>query len=257
MKLTLESAVDFAKANSMSMKHHFDSDHEEFDLNPIITMYSKEVEHPLFQVILPNDAMNEENKRIAYMMATSVAGFIDADYITMVNDVFVAKHEKGDKTQDEILEDENYVSPSQDPNSTEALLILGMSKDRGMVVTQEYGRDDIGKMYYKDSFTDDFKYESVKDKELDRSWMTRIGAMALTNTGMKELEIEDDTNTKLALLYQAMHSMDDLDFHIAYTNLFADYMYDKFYSDDLDDEAKSLLRNFQSPDGFMGEDESE
>ena len=257
MKLTLESAVDFSKANAMSMKHHFDNDHDEFDLNPIITMFSREVDAPLFQVILPSDAMNDDNKRMAYMMATSIAGFIDADYITMVNDVFVNKHDKGDKSQEDILEDENYVSPSQDPNSTEALLILGMSKDRGLVVTQEYGRDDIGKMYYKDSFTDDFKYESVKDKSLDRSWMTRIGAMALTNTGMKELEIEDDTNTKLALLYQAMHSLDDLNFMVAYTNLFGDYMYEKFYSDDLDDEALKLLDTFKSEEGFIGDDESE
>ena len=81
--------------------------------------------------------------------------------------------------------------------------------------------------------------------------------MALTNTGMKELDIQDDTNTKLALLYQAMHQMDDLDFMVAYTNHFGDYMNDKFYSDDLDEQAKILLEKFCSEDGFMGDIESE
>ena len=257
MKLTLESAVDFAKGSAMSMKHHFDNEHDDFDLNPFITMYSKDVDAPLFQIILPNEAMHEKTKRIAYMMATSVAGFIDADYITMVNDVYVAKHDADGRSKEEVLDSDDYVSPSQDPNSTEALLILGMSKDRGIVHTQEYGRDDIGKMFFKDSHTDDFKYETIKDKALDRSWMTRIGAMALTNTGMKELDIQDDTNTKLALLYQAMLQMDDLDFMVAYTNHFGDYMNEKFYSDDLDEQAKILLEKFCSEDGFMGDIESE
>ncbi len=254
MKLTLETAVDFSKSNAMSMKHHFDNEHNT-DLNPMVTMYSKEVDAPLFQIILPTSAMEEDTKRVAYMMATSVAGFIDADYITMVNDVFVSKRDKGDKTAEEVIK--SNIAPSQDPNSTEALLILGMSKDRGMVVTQEYGRDDIGKMFYKDSMTDEFKYESVGDEELNRSWMTRVGAMALMRAGMKDLGIEDDTNTKLALLYQAMHSLDDLDFMVAYTNLFGDYMYDKFYSDDLDDEAKELLETFKSEEGFIGDDDNE
>jgi hypothetical protein len=254
MKLSLESAVDFSKSNAMSMKHHFDNDHDA-DLNPMVTMYSKEVDAPLFQIILPQSAMSEDNKRIAYMMATSIAGFIDADYITMVNDVFVSKRDKDDKTVEEVIK--SNVAPSQDPNSSEALLILGMSKDRGMVVTQEYGRDDIGKMFYKDSFTDDFTYESVADEELNRSWMTRIGAMSLSNAGMKKLEIEDDVNTKLGLLFQAMHSLDDLDFIVAYTNLFGDYMYDKFYSDDLDDEAKRLLDTLKSEEGFIGDDDNE
>jgi len=257
MNLTLEGAVDYAKSHAMSMKHHFDNEHEDFDLNPFITMYSKDVDAPLFQIILPNDAMHEKTKRIAYMMATSVAGFIDADYITMVNDVYVAKHDADGRSQEEVLDSDDYVKPSEDPNSTEALLILGMSKDRGIVHTQEYGRDDIGKMYYKDSHTDDFKYEAIEDRALDRSWMTRIGAMALTNTGMKELDIQDDSNTKLALLYQAMHQMDDLDFMVAYTNHFGDYMNDKFYSDDLDEQAKILLEKFCSEDGFMGDIESE
>jgi ABC-type proline/glycine betaine transport system substrate-binding protein len=105
--------------------------------------------------------------------------------------------------------------------------------------------------------TDEFKYESVGDEELNRSWMTRVGAMALMRAGMKDLGIEDDTNTKLALLYQAMHSLDDLDFMVAYTNLFGDYMYDKFYSDDLDDEAKELLETFKSEEGFIGDDDNE
>lgn len=257
MKLTLESAVDFAKGSAMSMKHQFENDDRDFDLNPFITMYSKDVDAPLFQIILPNDAMHEKTKRIAYMMATSVAGFIDADYITMVNDVFVAKHEKDGRSQEEVLNSDDYVSPSQDPNSVEALLILGMSKDRGIVHTQEYGRDDIGKMFFKDSYSDNFKYETVKDKSLDRSWMTRIGAMALTNTGMKELDIDEDANTKIGLLFQAMHQMDDLDFMVAYTNYFGDYMYDKFYSDDLDVQAKALLEKFRTEDGFLGDVESE
>ena len=171
--------------------------------------------------------------------------------------MFVAKHEKDGRSQEEVLNSDDYVSPSQDPNSVEALLILGMSKDRGIVHTQEYGRDDIGKMFFKDSHTDDFKYETVKDKSLDRSWMTRIGAMALKNTGMKELDLEDDTNTKLALLVQAMYQMDDLDFMVAYSNHFGNYMYDKFYSDDLDEQAKSLLEKFQSEDGFLGDVQSE
>ena len=52
-------------------------------------------------------------------------------------------------------------------------------------------------------------------------------------------------------------SLDDLDFMVAYTNLFGDYMYDKFYSDDLDDEAKELLETFKSEEGFIGDDDNE
>ena len=98
MKLTLEGAIDFSKAQSMSLKHQIDEDHNQ-DLNPIIQLFSKDVDAPLFQVILPSNAMHEDNKRIAYMVATSVAGFIDADYITMTNDVFVAKHDKDGRSQ--------------------------------------------------------------------------------------------------------------------------------------------------------------
>jgi len=258
MNLTLEGAVDYAKSHAMSMKHHFDNEHEDFDLNPIITFYSKDVEAPLFQIIMPGDAMQEDNKKIAYTMATSVANFIKADYLTMVNDVFMAKHEADDRTKDEILNDENYISPSQDPNSTEALLVVGMSKDRGMVVTQEYGRDDIGQMFYKDSTTDTFTYKDTQDESLDRSWMTKVGANALEVTNLEKFGInEDDTNLMLALLLQAMSTMDDLNFMVAYTNHFGDYMYDKFYSDDLDEQAKDMLEKFKDNEQFWGDVESE
>jgi len=257
MKLTLESAVDFSKANAMSMKHHFDNEHEDFDLNPIITFYSKETDAPLFQVILPSDAMHEDNKRVAYMMATSVASFIDADYITMVNDVYMSKQDAEGKSKDDVLNSEDYVRPSEDINSTEALMIIGMSKDRGLVVTQSYGRDDIGKMYYKDCITDEFNYTSVNDEELDRGWMTRIGASSLTGMGMDTLGITDDSNAKIGLLFEAMHQMDNLDFMVAYTNHFGDYMYDKFYSDELDDKAKEILNMFQTQEGFFGEKDNE
>ena len=256
MKLTLEGAIDFSKAQSMSLKHQIDEDHNQ-DLNPIIQLFSKDVDAPLFQVILPSNAMHEDNKRIAYMVATSVAGFIDADYITMTNDVFVAKHDKDGRSHEEVLNSDDYVSPSQDPNSVEALLIIGMEKERAMSVTQEYGRDDIGKMFFASAHTETFSYKGVSDKELDRSWMYRIGAMALSNTGMQELNLENDSNTKLALLYQAMYQMDELDFMVAYTNLFADYLYDKFYSDDLDEEAKKLLEKFKTSEGYFGDDDDE
>ncbi len=243
MKLTLESAVDFSKANAMSMKHHFDNEHEEYDLNPIITMYSKDVEAPLFQVILPMEAMEETNKRVAYMMALSIAGFINADYVTMTNDVFMAKADAENRTKEEVIKEQPR--PSQDPNSTEALLVLGMSKDRGLVFTQEYGRDDIGKMYYKDSMSDSFTYKDVYDEQLDRSWMARIGAMSLLQTGMETVGIKDDDyDMKLKLLWDAMESMDELDFMIAYTNFFGDYMHDKFYRDNLNESSKEILKAF-------------
>ena len=51
--------------------------------------------------------------------------------------------------------------------------------------------------------------------------------------------------------------MDDLDFMVAYKS-FLNYMNDKFYSDDLDEQAKILLeKKFCSEDGFMGDVESE
>tara|TARA_X000000368_G_C23050428_1_gene721120 strand:- start:2726 stop:3499 length:774 start_codon:yes stop_codon:yes gene_type:complete len=246
VKLTLEGAVDFSKSNALSMKHHMDNEHEDFDLNPMITMYSKDVDAPLFQIILPTVAMHEENKRLAYMVATSVASFIDADYLTMVNDVFMAKHDKSEDTKEEEII-AKAVRPSEDPNSVEALLIVGMSKEKGMVVTQEYGRDDIGKMYYKDTMTDSFDYKSLDDESLDRSWMTRIGAMALMNTGLDVVGVgAEDYDLKLNLLYQAMENMDNLDFMVAYTNVFGDYVSEKMYSDDLSKQSKKMIEIFQS-----------
>ena len=254
MKLTLESAVDFSKSNAMSMKHHFDNEHDE-DLNPIITMYSKDVEAPLFQIILPMIAMEEKNKRVAYMMALSVAGFIDADYVTMTNDVFMSKADSKNKTKEQVIDES--VRPSTDPNSVEALLVLGMSKDRGLVFTQEYGRDDIGKMFFKDSMSDTFTYKDVYDEELDRSWMARIGAMSLSDIGMETVGIKDDDyDTKLELLWEAMSSMDDLDFMIAYSNFFGDYMHDKFYRENLKDTSKEMLEAFkEGSGGFPNDDE--
>jgi len=169
----------------------------------------------------------------------------------------MSKQDAKGKSKKDVLNSEDYVRPSEDINSTEALMIIGMSKDRGLVVTQSYGRDDIGKMYYKDCITDEFNYTSVNDEELDRGWMTKIGANSLTGMGMDTLGITNDSNARIGLLVEAMQQMDNLDFMVAYTNHFGDYLYDKFYSDDLDDKCKEILDMFKSEQGFYGEKENE
>jgi len=260
MKLTLESAVDYSKANAMSMKHHFSNEHSNegvMDLSPMVTFYSKDVDAPLFQIILPEDAMSENNKRMAYQMATSVGSFIHADYITLVNDVFMSKHDANTTTKEEVIE--NAPRPSEDINRVEGLLIVGMSRDRGVVHSQEYGLDDIGKMYFKDSSTDSFSYDGIDDEELERSWMTRVLSMALNDTGFDKTGLDkNDSNIMVALLFHAMNTMQDLDFMCAYTNLFGDYIYDKFYDESLQDETKSILQKFkdgESTDWEISDDE--
>lgn len=239
MKMTLQNAVEFARHDSLDLKKHMDT--HGHNMPPTITFYAKEIDIPLMQIGIPTHYLEQGMKQIAYATALSVGAFIGIDYLTIANDTFFTKHDKTEENKNKVLKGD-YVKPSEDINSQEAIMIIGMSKDGDILnILNEYSRDDVGAIYFKDSHTQHVNIND-DDDDMPRSWMIDAGMMTFD----AKYRFEDETGMMLdadkraMLIETGMMLLAKQEYMVAFTEPIRDYIFNTI-GEGLSEEKYSML----------------
>lgn len=238
MKMTLQNAVEFARSDSLDLKKHMDT--HGHNMPPTITFYAKDIDIPLMQIGIPTHYLDEGMKQIAYATALSIGSFIGIDYLTIANDTFFTKHENTGENKDKVLKGD-YVKPSEDINSQEAIMVIGMSKDGDVLnILNEYSRDDVGAIYFKDSHTQHININDDID-DMPRSWMIDAGMNTFHLDKFEKVTgLPMTADLRAGLIETNMLILAKQEYMVAFTEPIRDYIFNNI-GEGLSEEKYSML----------------
>lgn len=238
MKMTLQNAVEYARTDSLDLKKHMDT--HGHSMPPTITFYAKEIDIPLMQIGIPTEYLGEGMKQISYAMALSIGAFIGIDYLTIANDTYFTKHDRTEENKSKFLKG-NFVKPSEDINSQEAIMVIGMSKNGDVLnILNEYSRDDVGAIYFKDSHS---QYININDDSdnIPSSWMIDAGMKAFDlDSFEKATGLPLSADIRAGLIETNMLMLAKQEYMIAFTPPIRDYIFNNI-GKDLSEEKYSML----------------
>lgn len=109
------------------------------DMTPIVSI----IKNDLPTAVLFSPTFGEEEKDQTFTEMFMIASFFEPEAILFASDSFVGTP----MGKDEIIDDAQFVRPSEDVNAREAVMIVGRSKtDDELMAVFPYRRDDLGKI---------------------------------------------------------------------------------------------------------------
>ena len=237
--ITLQSAQEHISNYYCDFKKF--SDENDFSPTPMMMFFNSTSEFPTAIVHLPELDDDQADKMVKHKLATMFAPFLDTDIVSIATDVFFLKGDKDDK--DKILNE--GIKPSESIERQEGVTIFTVKADgKGLFSLKEYGRDDIGKIYFKEQTTSEV--DDVSSGDELQSWISPVIMSSFTDQERID-ELLDDKSDELRLLMTGIIKLDEIGYMVQISDAGMRLLQDKYQSID-EDTWQTFINGFDSPD---------
>lgn len=223
---------------------------EGMDMNPIVYFFDEQ-DIPLLMVHLPGQDDDQQSKMLTHFLTTPFLSLLPIHAVSVCQDVWFTKADVVDgnkqKTMDKMVNDGNYVRPSESINREQGLITIVIDKAKaGIWNMLEYGRDDKGNIFTKDQ--NRTVVENWEDDDMD-SWIVPMMTSGFDRdiTEMMDFSKEEE----LMALLQAFSSLTEMHFRLGMRPDIADVII-KHYESIMDDGKTEMLKRI-----LAGEDSDE
>jgi len=213
---------------------------EGMDMNPIVYFFDEQ-DIPLLMVHLPEQDDDQQSKMLTHFITTPFLSLLPIHAVSVCQDVWFTKadanNENAPQTMQEVLDDENYVRPSESINREQGLMTIVIDKAKaGIWNMLEYGRDDKGNIFTKDQ--NRTVVENWEDNNMD-SWIVPMMTSGFDRdiTEMMDFSKEEE----LMALLQAFSSLTEMNYRLGFRPDMADVI-TKHYESIMDDDKSEMLK---------------
>ena len=254
-EVMLEGAVD----DSYRFLKNLNSEGQ--DLTPMVYLFEENDPHPFLVMGLPPQEDDQSSKVVSHMMLLPFMNLLPTEAVVVVQDTWFLKAENEDDT----IDLENTVRPSQNIDRKQGLSSIQMRKDfSGMFGVKEYGRDDTGNLYTKETTNSAIPNFLDKENEVVNSWLVDILVQGFKSLDTKKALIEDkpdelsDDDVYLMTLMQGMSACTRMGYNFAVRDDFGEWIIRKYPN--ANNDLIEFFTNFKEENERMnremfGEDE--
>ena len=237
---TNEMIAEESQSNTLDWMKTLNTDG--IEMSPIVYLFD-EKDTPLLICHLPNQTDDQRMKMLSHFMTTPFINLLPIQAVSVCQDVWFTKMDKDivgeTNSLDELVENKNYVRPSESIDKEQALMTLVIDKNKkGIWSLLEYGRDDKGNIFTKEHNRSVIENWETSDEQ--SSWIVPMFTSAFDREigDMVDFSKEEE----LSALLQAFTTLHDMDYSLGMRTDISDVII-KHYANIMDDEKANMLRD--------------
>lgn len=245
--ITIENATEQISEYFTGFKKF--SDQMSDNVNPMFMMFNDKYEHPVAIVHLPAFKDDTADKMLKHKLGTTIAPFFDIETVSLATDVFFTKVDKDDV---EDVENLQYERPSQAIDRSEGITLITMKDTgKGLFSMKEYGRDDTGKIYFKEQTSQPI---DMNDEETLHSWVPPMLMSCFRDQEVID-ELVENKDEELKLMMTGLVALQELGYLLQVSEFGIKHITEKYTGIVSDELMNMFLDGWSDMKDIMGEEE--